>query len=46
MKTYVETGVPFYSFAEAAQDHYLALEMDRAAASGETVVTTGQSWTE
>ena len=46
MKTYVETGVPFYSFAEAAQDHYLALEMDRAAASGEVVVTTGQSWTE
>jgi len=45
MRIYVETGIPFYSFAEAAQDHYLALEMDRAAASGEMVVTTGQSWT-
>lgn len=44
MRTYVETGTPFYSFAEAAQDHYLALAMDEAAASGKPVVTEAQPW--
>jgi predicted dehydrogenase len=44
MKTYVETGRSFYSFAEAAQDHYLALTMDEAARRGEPITTTTQSW--
>ncbi len=44
MRTYVETGVPFYSFAEAAQDHYLALMMDEAAAQRAPVTTTTQPW--
>jgi predicted dehydrogenase len=33
-----------YSFAEAAQDQYLALAMAEAAASGETVKTSRQPW--
>lgn len=44
MKTYVETGRSFYSFAEAAQDHYLALMMDEAARTSLPVTTTPQSW--
>ena len=33
-----------YSFAEAAQDQYLALLMDQAARSGETLRSTRQPW--
>lgn len=44
MKTYVETGRSFYSFAEAAQDHYLALAMDEAARTGIPVTTADQAW--
>lgn len=45
MRDYVETGRSFYSFAEAAQDHYLALSIDEAAASGKQVATSDRSWT-
>lgn len=45
MQTFVETGKSFYSFAEAAQDHYLALAMDEAASTGRPVTTTRQAWT-
>lgn len=37
-------GAPFYSLAEAAQDHYLALLMNRAVETGETVSTEKQVW--
>ncbi|MDR6292162.1 MULTISPECIES: Gfo/Idh/MocA family protein [Inquilinus] len=44
MATYVETGADIYSFAEAAQDQYLALSIAAARASGEVVRTTTQPW--
>ncbi|QLD12231.1 Gfo/Idh/MocA family protein [Microbacterium oleivorans] len=37
-------GAPVYSLAEASQDHYLALLMQRAAATGETVRSSRQPW--
>ncbi|MGO4181358.1 Gfo/Idh/MocA family protein [Paenibacillus sp. TAF43_2] len=37
-------GASFYSLAEAAQDHYLALLMGEAMASGQTVHTEKQVW--
>ncbi len=39
-------GPEFYSLAEASQDHYLGILMDRAAASGETVRSERQVWAE
>lgn len=44
MRAYVETGRPFYSFAEAAQDHYLALAIDEAARTRQPVTTTDRGW--
>lgn len=37
-------GGSFYSLAEASQDHYLALMMGRAIATGEAVTTEAQIW--
>lgn len=45
MGLYVQGGSSFYSLAEASQDYYLGLMMERAVASGETVVTERQLWT-
>lgn len=44
MACYVEEGESFYGLAEASQDHYLSLMVDRAVASGESVTTTAQPW--
>ncbi|MDB5085906.1 MAG: hypothetical protein JWN30_2792, partial [Bacilli bacterium] len=42
----VNGGPSFYSLAEAAQDHYLALMMDQAVKSGESITTTLPLWAE
>jgi predicted dehydrogenase len=44
MARFVETGEEIYSFAEAAQDQYLALSIAAAKASGEAVRTETQPW--
>ncbi|WP_148929450.1 Gfo/Idh/MocA family protein [Paenibacillus methanolicus] len=44
MGEYAEGGPSFYSFAEAAQDHYLSLMMHRALETGETVRTEAMPW--
>ncbi|MDH7568438.1 MAG: Gfo/Idh/MocA family oxidoreductase [Armatimonadota bacterium] len=44
MAEYVEGGPPFYPVAEAAQDHYLSLSMERALAAGVALTTTTQAW--
>ncbi|OBZ08705.1 Gfo/Idh/MocA family protein [Bacillus sp. FJAT-26390] len=45
MGDYASGGPSFYSLAEAAQDHYLALMMGQAIESGQTVHTDQQIWT-
>ncbi|MNH40721.1 hypothetical protein D3C79_1020770 [compost metagenome] len=37
-------GPSFYSLAEAAQDHYLALMIGRAIETGETIIAERQIW--
>jgi hypothetical protein len=44
MSEHVAGGPPVYSLAEAAQDHYLALLMRQAAATGEPVRSEPQAW--
>ncbi len=44
MDDYVAGGPDFYSLAEASQDHYLSLMIERALASSETVTATAQPW--
>ena len=44
MDAYVHGGPEFYSLAEASQDHYLALSVERALQSKETVTTVTQPW--
>lgn len=46
MQTYVEGGPDFYSLAEAAQDHYLNIMIERALAADSAVKTTLQPWAE
>ncbi len=45
MGHYLETGESFYSLAEASQDQYLALMLDKAAETGKPVETETQCWT-
>lgn len=46
MHEFVDGGAPFYSLAEACQDHYLGILIDQAAkAEGEVVRSDGQGWT-
>lgn len=44
MKKYVETGEEFYPLREGLQDAYLDVCMEQALRTGQTVVTTPQSW--
>ncbi len=44
MAEYVRNGKPFYDLAEASQDYYLALMMNNASKSKETIVTEKQVW--
>jgi hypothetical protein len=44
MAEYVAGGAEFYSFAEAAQDHYLGMMIEKAMASGEQVTAARQPW--
>lgn len=44
MKRYVETGEEFYSLRDGLQDAYLDVCLEKAVISGNTVVTTPQSW--
>ncbi len=44
MSSYAAGGPAFYGVADAAQDHYLYLALQEAAATGEAVVTTTQPW--
>ncbi|MBC7959274.1 MAG: Gfo/Idh/MocA family oxidoreductase [Vallitaleaceae bacterium] len=45
MDIYAKGGPDFYSLAEASQDHYLAMMMNRAASNNEKVRTESQPWT-
>ncbi|WP_150309271.1 Gfo/Idh/MocA family protein [Planctomonas psychrotolerans] len=44
MAEHADGGPDFYSLAEAAQDHYLALMIARAVDTGEAVRTEPQAW--
>jgi predicted dehydrogenase len=44
MGRYANGGAPFYGLADAAQDHYLALCLQQAAATGEAVRAEPQPW--
>ncbi|WP_379154384.1 Gfo/Idh/MocA family protein [Paenibacillus sp. sgz5001063] len=44
MQHYIQGGPSFYSLAEGSQDQYLALLLEQAADSGETVVSQRQPW--
>jgi predicted dehydrogenase len=44
MDRYVKGGPEFYSLAEASQDHYIALMIDRAVKNKERVRTETQPW--
>jgi hypothetical protein len=44
MAAYVDGGPACYSFAEAAQDHYLSLAIKEASLSGRAVTTVTQPW--
>jgi hypothetical protein len=44
MAHYLETGESFYSFAEGAQDMYLALMIEKSVHEGKSVTTTTMPW--
>jgi hypothetical protein len=44
MARYLETGNSFYGLAEASQDHYLGILIDRAAETGNPVESSTQIW--
>jgi len=44
MAEYVQGGPSFYSIAEASQDHYLGMLMEKAINSGEKVKAVKQPW--
>jgi hypothetical protein len=44
MARYLETGNSFYDLAEAAQDHYLGILIERAAKSGNRFESSNQIW--
>lgn len=44
MAEYVDGGPSFYSLAEAAQDRYLGMMIDKAAETGEPIIAEPQVW--
>ncbi len=46
MAEYVDGAVPFYSLAEACQDRYLHIMMDKSIEEGRPVTTTKQLWSQ
>ncbi|RED59250.1 Gfo/Idh/MocA family protein [Cohnella lupini] len=44
MGDYVQGGPSFYSLAEASQDHYLSMLMEKAVVEGTTVTSEKQVW--
>lgn len=44
MGDYVDGGPGFYSLAEASQDHYLAMMIQKALETGDRIVTETQEW--
>lgn len=44
MADYVSGGPGFYSLAEAAQDYYLGMMIEKAIQSGETIIAPRQRW--
>ncbi|TVY01024.1 Gfo/Idh/MocA family protein [Paenibacillus cremeus] len=46
MAEYVQGAAPFYSVAEALQDHYLGMLIEQAVATGERVTAVWQPWAE
>ncbi|GAA0133791.1 hypothetical protein YSY43_06310 [Paenibacillus sp. YSY-4.3] len=44
MAEYIQGGPEFYSLAEASQDHYLGMLIEKAIQTGETVTSTRQRW--
>jgi hypothetical protein len=46
MKRYLQTREPFYSLAEASQDHYLSILVGEAAKNGRTIESSSQVWNE
>ncbi|MNG14553.1 hypothetical protein D3C84_983180 [compost metagenome] len=44
MAEYINGGPEFYSLAEASQDHYLGMMIERAIITGETITTSKPYW--
>jgi hypothetical protein len=44
MAEYTRGGASFYSLAEASQDHYLGMMMEKAIQTGETITAGAQMW--
>lgn len=44
MADYVVTGTSFYDLREAAQDHYVAMLIEEAIRTGETITSVPQPW--
>lgn len=44
MRNYIDTGVDFYSLAEASQDMYLSLMIQKSIDTKESIVTESQPW--